>query len=411
VIAVDELPDGWRLCALGDVVQPSREKVEPRDFPGTPYVGLEHIEAHSRRIISHGKGADVHSTKAVFRAGDVLYGKLRPYLNKVAVPDFDGIASTDILVFPRSDELEPGFLARILNSSAFVEFAHRSSAGMQLPRTSWKVLKDVKIPVPPRAIQRRIVTQLNLADSGRTAAVTHLAQARGMLASFRTAVVRAAYSGDLTRSWRAEKYGALTEDEGPTGWKKLAIADIADCLDRLRRPVNARERSVRGGVVPYYGANGQVGWIDEALFDEKLVLVVEDETFIGRTKPFSYLISGPAWVNNHAHVLRANSAITPELLNIFLSYYDFVPLTSGSTGRKKLNQGALMKASLWLPPLDEQSEIVRTVDEALSVSEALLGRIESASGLMSRAGQAAVSSALAGKLSAVDIAVPDEDDV
>src|SRR5690606_22802023 len=93
----EALPPGWRYVTLGEVVQPSKEKVEPDERPGDRYLSLEHIESETNRIIDCGSASDVSSTKSVFRAGDVLYGKLRPYLNKVAVPDFGGICSTDIL--------------------------------------------------------------------------------------------------------------------------------------------------------------------------------------------------------------------------------------------------------------------------------------------------------------------------
>lgn len=136
------------------------------------------------------------------------------------------------------------------------------------------------------------------------------------------------------------------------------IADVAECLDGKRIPINRGERSKRLGGIPYYGANGRVGWIDEALFDEPLVLVVEDETFTGRRKPFSYLIQGPAWVNNHAHVLRAKGEVLPAYLSFALSYYPFIPLTTGSTGRRKLTQRALMSAPIGVPDFESQRRIV-----------------------------------------------------
>ena len=76
-------------------------------------------------------------------------------------------------------------------------------------------------------------------------------------------------------------------DDLPTNWCETRVGDVGDCLDYLRIPVNKSDRLVAHGTVPYYGANGQVGWIDKHLFDEDLVLVVEDETFIGRVKPSS----------------------------------------------------------------------------------------------------------------------------
>jgi type I restriction enzyme S subunit len=154
------------------------------------------------------------------------------------------------------------------------------------------------------------------------------------------------------------------------------IDQIAECLDSKRIPINKKERATRQGQIPYYGANGQVGWIDDYLFDEPLVLIVEDETFTGREIPFSYKITGKSWVNNHAHVLQNTGAVTLDFLNYALNFYPFTPLTTGTTGRKKLTQGALITAPLSLPPIAEQSAIVAEIDRRLSVTEELETTIE-----------------------------------
>ncbi|MGW6913430.1 restriction endonuclease subunit S [Kitasatospora sp. NPDC054939] len=123
---------------------------------------------------------------------------------------------------------------------------------------------------------------------------------------------------------------------------------------------------------------------------------MEDETFTGRTKPFSYLISGPSWVNNHAHVLRTTDEISPAALNILLSFYDFIPLTSGSTGRRKLNQRSLMDAELLLPPVAEQQEIVRRVDESLKSMDLITGQLNRALRTLEQTSQAAAVKAFQG---------------
>ena len=133
-----QLPEGWVLAKLGEITAPSSEKVEPSEQPNAPYLSLEHIEAGTGRILAYGRGSDVHSTKAVFRAGDVLYGKLRPYLNKVCIPEFDGICSTDLLVFPRRGSLDNRLLKWFLSQRHVVEYANHHSAGVQLPRISFE---------------------------------------------------------------------------------------------------------------------------------------------------------------------------------------------------------------------------------------------------------------------------------
>jgi type I restriction enzyme S subunit len=162
----------------------------------------------------------------------------------------------------------------------------------------------------------------------------------------------------------------------PSGWIVCKLHDVTVCLDHKRDPVKKSNRC--GGDIPYYGANGAVGYIDDFLFDDELVLVVEDETFIGRIKPFSYRISGKSWVNNHAHVLKCTSVILPDFLNILLSYYPFIPLTSGTTGRKKLTKNTLLQIPIMLPPLAEQHCIVAKVDELMALCDAMKAQLKTA---------------------------------
>ena len=189
----------------------------------------------------------------------------------------------------------------------------------------------------------------------------------------------------------------------PKGWEWTTIGSICDCLDSRRVPINKAERLRRGGHLPYYGANGQVGWIDEYLFDEPLVLVVEDETFTGRQRPFSYKITGKSWVNNHAHVLRPRPGVNVDFLNYSLAYYPFIPLTTGTTGRRKLTQRALLTAPLPLPPEDEQEAIVAEVDRRMSLTDHLEGQVNSALDRASACRQSILIQALSGRLVPQDV--------
>ncbi len=181
------------------------------------------------------------------------------------------------------------------------------------------------------------------------------------------------------------------------GWAKTKIGEIIECLDYQRVPVSKEVRAKRIGNIPYYGANGQVDWIDDYLFDEPLVLVVEDETFIGREKPFSYKITGKSWVNNHAHVLRA-IAVDTDYLNYSLWYYPFTPLTTGTTGRRKLTKSALMSAPYLLPPLPEQHRIVAKIDELFSELDAGVELLKKLKAKLKRYRQAVLKAAVEGKL-------------
>jgi type I restriction enzyme S subunit len=105
----------------------------------------------------------------------------------------------------------------------------------------------------------------------------------------------------------------------PVGWSLTSLEKCVKILDSQRIPINAKDRERRKGDVPYYGATGQVGWIDDYLFNEELLLLGEDGSpFLEKNKNKSYIIRGKSWVNNHAHVLRALSQITS---NSYLCHY------------------------------------------------------------------------------------------
>ena len=155
----------------------------------------------------------------------------------------------------------------------------------------------------------------------------------------------------------------LAELKSP--FKIVELGDCVEVLDRLRKPINADARRGREGNVPYYGANGPVGFIDEWIFNEELVLVAEDGGFFyDPFKPISYRISGKAWVNNHAHVLRATARVDVDWLNYTIAYQDVTSLVKGAT-LKKLNQQDLKKIRIPLPDIGEQRRIVARIKECM----------------------------------------------
>jgi len=152
----------------------------------------------------------------------------------------------------------------------------------------------------------------------------------------------------------------------PAGWIDTELEAVVDVLDGDRVPVNARDRAKRSGNVPYYGATGQVGWIDDFLFDETLVLLGEDGApFFDKTRHVAYVISDKSWVNNHAHVLRAAQGVDSSLLRHQLNCVDYHAFVTGTT-RWKLNQAPMRKIPLRIPPSAEQTRIADALDELFS---------------------------------------------
>jgi type I restriction enzyme S subunit len=142
----------------------------------------------------------------------------------------------------------------------------------------------------------------------------------------------------------------------------VLLGDICEFLDHKRKPVTEGLRT--SGPYPYYGANGQQGWIDDYLFDEPLVLLAEDGGHFGSaTKPISYKIEGKTWVNNHAHVLRPRPGCDIDFLTHVLSFLDVSKFVNGST-RLKLTKGNAEQIRIPLPPLAEQQRLSKLLGEA-----------------------------------------------
>ena len=132
-----------------------------------PYVGLEHIEkgAGSFTADFRCQPETLLATKFRFTPLHVLYGKLRPYLNKVALPDFDGVYTTEIFpLLPKPQRLDRRYLHAMLLSQHFVKWASNSVAGANLPRLDPERLRDYEVELPDLTEQRRITGQLEQAD-------------------------------------------------------------------------------------------------------------------------------------------------------------------------------------------------------------------------------------------------------
>jgi type I restriction enzyme S subunit len=138
-----------------------------------------------------------------FRPGDVLYGRLRSYLNKVCQPDFSGLCSGEFIVLPETCAAQGKFLKYRLNAGDFVRFASRINTGDR-PRVDFDQIKVFGLSLPPRSEQERIADALDELLSDLDAGVAALERVRDKLKLYRAAVLKAAVEGALTAEWRKE---------------------------------------------------------------------------------------------------------------------------------------------------------------------------------------------------------------
>lgn len=143
------IPRGWRVGALREIASLRKDMVDPAEVPhDAPYWGLADMPRGSIALDRWGTAADAASRKATCLAGDVLFGKLRPYFKKVGVTPCDGICSSDILVIKAKKSLWTGFLLGVLTFDSFIDLVSAAATGTRMPRANWKTISSLPIVLP-----------------------------------------------------------------------------------------------------------------------------------------------------------------------------------------------------------------------------------------------------------------------
>ena len=163
----------------------------------------------------------------------------------------------------------------------------------------------------------------------------------------------------------------------PPGWGVCRLEDVCQICDNQRQPINSTERQERKKraqtLYPYYGATGQVDWIDDYMLDGTFILLGEDGApFLEKFADKAYVVSGKIWVNNHAHILKPNCDIT--YLTYYLNRYDYSKCVNGST-RLKLTQADMKNMTIVLPPLAEQHRIAGRIENIFRMLDAITAEL------------------------------------
>jgi type I restriction enzyme, S subunit len=305
---------GWKTVALEEVAVIERFTVQPEEIPaGTIYVGLEHIESGGTLLDPKPvQAGELASSKFRFTEHHVLYGKLRPYLAKIACPDFGGICSTDILPILAGPEIDRRFLFHFLRQPVVVDYASSRAVGVNLPRLSPSELARIEIPLPSLEEQRRIVEVLDRAEALRSKRRATLAE----LGNLTQAIFRDMFGDQSTilTQWPEEKLGDLLVflTSGSRGWAAY-YAESGDLFLRIQHVRN-----------------------DELVLDgDTTYVVVPDSAEARRTRvePGDVLLSitadlgrtavvpdgiGTAFINQHLSILRCKSVV-PRYLSAYLA--------------------------------------------------------------------------------------------
>jgi type I restriction enzyme S subunit len=160
------MPNNWKTYKLGEIAKLRKKNITPKDFDNQHYIGLEHIGQGTFLLDGIGTASDATSNKSLFKSGDILYGKIRPYFKKVYRPKFSGICSTDILVINSKNEelITQNYLHQIIKTQDFTDKATETSSGTKMPRADWNSLEKLEYNLPPLQEQKSIASILSTID-------------------------------------------------------------------------------------------------------------------------------------------------------------------------------------------------------------------------------------------------------
>lgn len=450
-----------RKIKLGDIIKPRKEKASPADFPDLPFIGMEHVEAHTMRLLGTVPASTMRSSANRFYAGDVLYGRLRPYLNKVYKTQFDGLCSAEFIVFPKMEEIHPDFLRYRLNAHDFVSFATHLNTGDR-PRVDFDGISSFEFFLPSSLEeQQSIVAAIDTQFSRLDEAVTALKRMQANLKRYKAAVLTAAVQGKLTEKWRKEhpeaepadqllkrilaerrakweaeelakmkakgkkskddswkkKYKEPAEPdtanlpELPEGWVWAtaiqACDPVVDCHNKTAPYADSgiplvRTSNIRDGRLSY----DDIRFVDQPTYDfwSRRCPPKSGDVLFTREAPMGEAAVIPKGITlcmgQRMMLMRPSNATTSFfLLTTLMSpvIKRIIDLTAVGSGVKHMRVGDVELLPLPLPPVPEQNVIVAELDRRLSVTEELEATIETSLKRAERLRQAILSMAFSGK--------------
>lgn len=418
---MSKLPPSWAEIQLGEAVDYGKtSKVKPAEIPNDGWLlELEDIEKDTSKLlvrIAFGERRS-KSTKNRFSTGDVLYGKLRPYLNKVLLADRDGFCTTEIVPLKANSAVDGGYLFHWIRHPRFLDYVTNVSHGLNMPRLGSDAGRQAPFIIAPMAEQKRIADKLDILRAKVDSCRERLDRIPQILKKFREAVLEAAVSGRLTEEWRSSQSSIGTgqavvlaiadarrrlglksgerrlDDEGieipenplPESWVWCRVGQIADV--RLGGTPSRAEESYWNGPTPWVSSgevsNGRIERTRETISNDgvtnsnakvypagSVLIAMIGE---GKTRGQSAILDIAASTNqNVAGLVFDGGEISSEYVWIWaLGQYERTRSIGRGGNQPALNGAKVRALPIPVPPRFEQDEVVSRVQALLTLADSL----------------------------------------
>ena len=343
--------------------------VRESNAPQGCVISMDGMESWTGKLT--GVESDSTASGTPFQRGDVLFGKLRPYLAKSWLADESGTAQGDIHVYRPHAGTHPEYLAYIIRSREFVRFANAASEGVKMPRVEWPKLRSYDIPLPGLPSQRRIADYLD----------RETAQIDAMAGALDGLVAR------LEERRRAILGRAVRDEEG-----RFTLANVQAITTINSGDAIEASEIDQSGEYPVYGGNGVRGFTHRFNQTESRVLIGRQGALCGNV----HIACAPFWASEHALVLTPHRKTDIRWLAYTLDDQGLGAL-SMSAAQPGITASGVGRQKIPLPPLDEQRRIADYLDAETAKIDAMIAKAGELRALLDERRSALITATVTGQ--------------
>jgi type I restriction enzyme S subunit len=334
------------------------------------YIALENIESWTGKIILNEEFSGFESTAKKFTENDILFGKLRPYLAKVVMPDFNGICVSEIIVL-RPTKLKREYLFFILLNPNFIDFVSQTAEGTKMPRTSWNNIADLKFPFPSIPEQLLIVRFLDHRTGQIDRFVANRQKQIELLKEQKAAIINKAVTKGINPNAKMKPSGI--EWIGGEGLLSELIKDE--------------------GEFEVIGGNGVMGYTNKYNISGITIAIGRVGAKCGNV----HLFTRKVFVNDNAMIIKPFKNIIPEYLSLLLGTMNLNNLST-ATAQPLLTSTAIKNQFIGIGSIDDQKQIIEYLTEETYTIDTLISKYQKQIGLMQEYRTSLISQAVTGKI-------------
>lgn len=398
VLWLQQRPNHWKIKRLKFLTELINSKINVEDSH-LSYIGLEHIESWTGRKIE-GEIINSEGLASSFTVGDILFGKLRPYLAKVHLAQQDGLISSEALVVRSKDELRAEFLKYYMLSRDFINVVDSSTYGSKMPRASWDFIGNLPVLLPPLEEQKTIARFLDYKTAQIDALIAKQKMLLDKLAEKRTALISHAVTKGLDPTVPMKASGVEWLGEIPTHWKTIALHYVG----RLRsgESITALQFS-EDGEYPVFGGNGYRGKCDRFTHQGEYVLIGRQGALCGNINT----ARGKFFASEHAIVVNSVWEFQTDWMAYQLTVMDLNQY-SVSAAQPGLSAEVIGRLKISFPTIDEQKHIANFLNKESEKIQTQRKKIEDVIVKLQEYRSALITNAVTGKIDVRHIPIPME---